>query len=392
MLTLITGLPGNGKTLYALQYVFDWVKKETTVEHPAPRQVYYHAINGLKPELGWLKLETSSEYIDGEKNPPVDVPQWWMCPPRSIIIIDEAQNCGFGVRQRGQSPEWSRKLETHRHMGLDLVFITQDPGLIDAHDRKLMELHFHVMRTFGMQRAVIHEFRPVRSNVLTNRKGSIEHRWSYPKTVFAWYTSAEAHTHKRRIPMKVLVFLTLPFLIVGLSWFAWSRYLSPNRDSLKAAQAAASASGGGIRPGMKLTAAEYVKQYQPRIKGLEYTAPIYDEVTKPIEAPYPAACVSSKAHGCQCYTQQGTRLHSADDLCREFVETGFFVAWKLKEPVHVEKPHYELAEREQRNAVAGSFGVAPPAPAPADGSGSVLDFSDSEQRLGHVKHGASGPA
>ena len=116
MLTLITGLPGNGKTLYALQYVEAWAKREG-------RAVWYHGIKGLSDDLGWHVLPTKTESLNGKpvddpKSVNVDVPQWWLCPAKSIVLIDEAQNCGFGARQRGGVPEWGQKLETHRHLGL----------------------------------------------------------------------------------------------------------------------------------------------------------------------------------------------------------------------------------------------------------------------------------
>src|SRR6185503_2096491 len=76
----------------------------------------------------------------------------------------------------------------------------------------------------------------------------------------------------------------------------------------------------------KLSAAEWVAEYRPRVEGLAYTAPVYDDVTKPVRAPYPAACLASKAR-CGCYSDQGTRLDMPEALCRQIVERGFYVAW-----------------------------------------------------------------
>ena len=185
MIVTITGLPGNGKTLYALQFVKAWAEKEN-------RPVFYHGIKGiqLSPDkdpkdpcyssVTWQEIEAKPEQINGQE---VMVPQWWLAPKLAIVLIDEAQNCGFGVRGRGQVPEWARKLEVHRHLGIDLVFITQQPSLIDAHDRALSERHFHLMRKFGAQRATVHEFKSgVRDNVNKSRTGSIRAEWNQSAT------------------------------------------------------------------------------------------------------------------------------------------------------------------------------------------------------------------
>lgn len=316
MLTLITGLPGNGKTLYALAYVKAWAERET-------RTVWYHGIADLT--LPWHKIATTREKVNGRDE---DVPRWWDCPARSIIVIDEAQKAGFGVRPRGVTPEWAQKLEIHRHLGVDLVFITQDPSLIDSHDRKLCELHFHVMRTFGMQRATIHEFRPVRENVLKSRKGSIEHKWTYPREAFTWYKSAEAHTHKARIPLRVWLFFALPLVVVALAWIAWRFYLDPHRARPGQPAPGSTSSPTAATPQRTVkTAEEYFAEQQPRVPGLAYTAPVYDQLTQPKQVPYPAACIQS-ATRCQCYTQQGTRLQMDSRLCADIATKGFFVAWQ----------------------------------------------------------------
>ena len=320
MIYLITGLPGNGKTLYALS----WVKAKAEKEN---RPVFYARIKGLT--LPWTLIDPF---------------EWMQCPPNAIVVIDEVQQSNdptdpksptlFGVRQRGAVvPPWAAALETHRHMGIDLVLITQDPMLIDVHDRKLVGLHFHIKRTFGMQRATVHEFGGCRPNVAQSTSGSIRHDWTYPKEVYGWYQSAEVHTTKARVPMRVWLLLAIPFIIGGLSWYAWVRYLDPDRKLPSLQQQQQQQPGAppgqqqpGRTTGQVVTVADYLQQYQPRVQGLDYTAPVYDEVTKPTVAPYPAACVFIRGD-CKCYSQQGTRLDTGQDLCRQVVDGGFFVAW-----------------------------------------------------------------
>ncbi len=326
----ITGLPGNGKTLYALA----WLKERAEREG---RPVWYHNVAGLSPELGWTPVPVERQTIHGAE---VDVPQWWLAPSGAYVLIDEAQNCGFGVRPRGQVPEHARRLETHRHLGIDLVMITQSPMLLDSHDRALIGTHFHVVRNFGLARATIHEFQQLREDVLKRRTGSIRHEWRYPKAAYAWYRSSELHTHCARIPARLWLLGIVPLVLIALVWFMVQRWTGKVRGEADPAPTGPAASavvpgpfGPGLRPSAPaparvLTAAEYVEQFAPRVPGLAYTAPAYDEVTKPTQAPYPAACIAS-ANRCQCYTQQGTHLDvGGDALCRAIARGGFFVAWQ----------------------------------------------------------------
>lgn len=283
MITLITGLPGNGKTLYAIAWLRERAEKEG-------RQVYYSGIADLK--LPWI-----------EANPE----KWFELPKGAIIIVDEVQRI-MRPRQHGATvPEFVAKLETHRHLGVDLVLITQHPMLLDSNVRRLCGQHFHVVRKFGTHNATIHEWGSVKESCDKNREDSIKHHWRYPKDVFQLYKSSEMHTHKMRIPMKVWGFIALPFLIAGLVYVLAKNIYA--RTQPKDSEAAVMADGkprpaqsGTSSNGVpRMTREEFMQAHQPRIAGLAYTAPVYDDVTKPVHAPYPAACVAS-ASRCQCYT------------------------------------------------------------------------------------------
>lgn len=316
MIYLITGLPGNGKTLYAIDFVKRLSEKDS-------RPVFYARIKGLK--LPWTKI---------------DAFDWPSCPANSIVVLDECQQSNdpedakapslFGVRQRGAPvPAWAAALEVHRHKGLDLVLITQDPMLLDAHDRKLVGIHFHVKRNFGLARATVHEFGGVRTNVATSTNNSIRHEWSYPKDIYEVYDSAEVHTVKSRVPMRVWVFLALPFILAAIAWSVVHR-LDPHKNSPAPVSASTGSPVGGAwaaRGQGEVTPAEYVASFHPRVEGLAYTAPAYDGITKPVEAPYPAACAAMGAR-CSCYTQQGTALATTEPICRSVVAGGFFVPWQ----------------------------------------------------------------
>lgn len=312
MIGLITGLPGNGKTLYALNFIKAKAEKEN-------RPVYYSGIADLA--LPWTEF-------DGEK--------WMDCPPNSIIVIDECQRI-YRPRSYGSNvPPHVAELETHRHKGVDIFLITQHPMLVDSNVRRLVGLHFHVVRKFGMQASTVHEWNSVKENCDKNRDESTRHDFKFPKEAYKWYKSAEVHTHKARIPMRVWILLAAPFILAALVWFVYDRFqqkINPEPVHPPSGQASvpvhqlspSSAGGSGSRPRV-LTSAEYVEQHQPRVSGLPHTAPVYDERTRPVHVPYPAACIQS-ATKCQCYTQQGTRLDVGAELCKGIAEGGFFLAW-----------------------------------------------------------------
>jgi hypothetical protein len=306
VITLITGQPGAGKTLFSLQFVRELAAKDG-------RQVFYSGIKDLK--IAWLELEKPEE--------------WYVVPKGSIVVIDEAQRI---FRPRGAGavvPRHVSELETHRHQGIDVFIITQHPMLVDTNVRRLVGRHFHVVRSFGLKRATVHEWNAVKEQCDKSREDSVRHEWSYPEDVFALYHSAEVHTHKARVPARVFVLLALPILLVGLVWVVakwWEKSGSVRPEKSAAAKPPATAPEAVRARSGKLSAAEWVAEYQPRVEGLAYTAPVYDEVTKPVRAPYPAACLASKAR-CGCYTDQGTRLDMPDTLCRQIVERGFYVAW-----------------------------------------------------------------
>lgn len=311
-IVLVTGLPGHGKTLYTIATYRSMAEKDA-------RPVYHSGLRGLK--LPWKEHKPEN---------------WQALPPNAVFIIDEAQFV-FPLRGRGAPPEWIQRLAVHRHQGIDIVIVTQDPLLIDSFVRRLCDRHYHVVRKFGTNFAVVHEYaNGVHDRVAHGRGDSIKHEWRYPAEVFELYESAEVHTVKRRIPLRVYLLALAPLVVVGLVWTVYRRHVAseeavavqPSRPSsapLSFSQAPVSAGPQGR--GQPLTVQQYIELHRPRIAGLAYTAAAYDQVTQPVEAPYPAACVAS-ADRCKCYSQQATALETPDDLCRAIAAGGFFVAWR----------------------------------------------------------------
>lgn len=322
MIYLVTGLPGNGKTLYTLWHIRERAKKEN-------RQVFISGVPDLAiPE--WVQIDED------------EAKDWHTLPDGAIIVIDEAQRIFRPRAGRGDPPAHVAQLETHRHKGYDIYLITQHPSLIDQNVRRLAGTHRHIQRTFGMNRAVIHEWGEVRLNCELQRNDSSKTVWNFPKEVFSLYKSAEVHTHKVQLPKQVWYLAACIAVLVFLSVFLYKRTqqrttsetpgIEKTETKIMQRETGELSQDTGARH--PLTKTEYVAALTPRVDGIRSTAPRYDEITKPTDAPWPAACLVSKRweaghwiQKCGCIDQQGNRYATSQEACVSIAMNGLFKDW-----------------------------------------------------------------
>ncbi|MBU2767935.1 hypothetical protein HAP94_17570 [Acidithiobacillus ferrivorans] len=187
MLTMLSGVPGSGKTLWVVNEILNNSDYKD-------RPVYIHNIDGFDFS------------IRGNLFPLEDAKTWNDLPEKSVIIFDEAQYA-FPVRPANQPPPpWVDQFSTHRHKGYDVIMTSQHPTMIDGHVRKLVGRHLHFLRVFGLKSCTIFEWPEFRTDNVDSsarRKVALSKRWQYPQKVFGAYKSADAHTHGRKIPWKV---------------------------------------------------------------------------------------------------------------------------------------------------------------------------------------------
>lgn len=339
-INFVTGLPRQGKTLFTFVQVQDRAKKEN-------RPVYYCNI----PEVtiqGWTEIDHPDKWMD--------------CPNDSIVIVDELQDFWGAASTGAKVPLPILELSKHGKRGIDFYFITQDPTLVHNTPRKLCETHWHVVRAFGTEKALTYKFRGMQTDPSKVVSKGEKYPWMYPKDAFGkkdkagnwitkpWYKSADVHNIKRQLPLKLLA---IPFVILlGLAaaWYAVSSILNYGSKvqggvsravpaSASGTSAASSSAPGPSRAG-PATAAEYIQQRDSRVPGFPHTAPAYDQVTQPTQAPYPAACVSMGKR-CDCYTQQATLMVVSREVCIQIVERGFFMDWRRDDPRPDQRPRPE---------------------------------------------------
>lgn len=354
MITINTGLPRNGKTLFTITEV----EKQRISEN---REVYYHGIPDLM--LPWLPLD--------------DPKKWFELPNKSIIVIDEAQQT-FRPRGNGSAvPDYIEQFETHGHQGFDIYLITQHPMLIDGNIRRLTNSHNHVVRKFGNETATIHHWESCKETCDKSRADSIKTTFNYPKQNYDLYKSASDHTVKAHVPLRMyMLYFGLPALVIALSVFAYFSFHktmhSAEEKSLESKSALQSNfSGRNLTTGTSKKDDDpnyYYVQNTPRIKDLALSMPKYDEVTKPKVAPVPAACIQSHSK-CQCYTQQGTHMVVSEDFCKSIVANGYFIDFD-NSGLDKQQPPTSGGENippMQRTQVASAAGLSP-------SSGAVVNY------------------
>ncbi|HHA2859744.1 TPA: zonular occludens toxin domain-containing protein [Stenotrophomonas maltophilia] len=343
MMYLISGQPGNGKTLRAMSMALEFYEqnRQQVKEGNAQPRRFFTNIAGATVEEGadafpWM--EKLPEHND-----------WTQLPDGSFVIYDEAHSDGNtqGLERYGKlfpstgKPGESddpriRAMSTHRHRGFDLVFVTQWPNKIHHQVRTLIGSHTHMNRSFGMQRAGVLTWSRVQSDPYDEkvRDKAEEEIWAYPKALYARYRSATLHTasHKFKVPKKVWQALSVTIALVLGVWMIYAFIIKPPSAPKKADQGAGAlpaagalaplgAGGPAARP---LTREEYIERHKPRIEFQPWSAPAFDD--RSVQSQPELYCMASgtteQDTTCTCVTEQGTKAKISIPVCVAIARDG----------------------------------------------------------------------
>ncbi|WP_284456007.1 zonular occludens toxin domain-containing protein [Alloalcanivorax xenomutans] len=343
MFWLITGKPGCGKTSHAIDFLLH--DERFAVEGSETRRpVYYRGIRDLAVE--WHEL-TDSETESWPEH----------LPDGAVLVVDEAQQI-WPVRPSSKPvPAGLTALETHRHHGWDIIFISQDPSLLDTHARKICNEQFHYSRPFGAPFVIEYHSGSgyVNPASRTDLASCIQKKKKLPKRVWHLYKSAEIHTHKFRLPKLVyiagvLVLLVVVFVYRFMSGVGLSDDTSVITGENTAMEQAGPITGTGVR--RYQAPASWSELMAPDVPGLPYTAPLYNDIARqPTAAPVIHGCMAfeNDQSDCRCYTQQGTRIADMPHvMCLKALKDGVFnhLASLDREPSRKAEPskHYDPTE------------------------------------------------
>lgn len=332
MITLITGVPGSGKTLMAVSDLAKKVDKEW-----AGRKIFIHGI----PDL----TIPTEPIPDGHSIQDMHVWLKWPENNGSVVVIDEAQNI-FPPRSAGsKTPEIVDWLHVHRHSGVDIILITQMPGRIDKQVRDLVGAHYHIHKTpLGVRMRYFWDY--CENNPKSGMKNARPELYKFDKKAFGLYKSAEIHTKVKTPKSRVLWVIPAALIVFGFTAYMGYSLLSGLGSSEKADSENSSLSsvvevksddvkksvkdksvmagheiGGQIAPNQNKNLTE--EMLKPKIEGMVESKPLYDQIRQVKQLEYPVACISGGKSGCSCYSSQGTAVKEIDKkTCNDYVKNG----------------------------------------------------------------------
>jgi zona occludens toxin len=298
MLTLITGTPGAGKSLYSVWEIARKVPG-STVENG---QEIVH----LKLYSNVKNLLVEHEFIDGD-----DLNRWheW-AKPGDVILFDEVQEVWRPRSLGSKVPDCIAKLETHRHMGVDLILVTQHPMLLDPNIRRLVNQHIHMRRitkTVAMRYEWDHCENP--GNTRTCVDSGV---WFHPKKAYELYKSAQLHT-KPTARMPKIAWLGL-LALGGLAYAAPMAYDRLSHSMGKTQEVIASPVSV---PGQTPAAPEIKDGYlvsTVTTTSSDLPPPVVPDVP-PDDKPKVSGCIVSPAAKCKCFDTDGRSVPVEPDLC-----------------------------------------------------------------------------
>ncbi|WP_455275188.1 zonular occludens toxin domain-containing protein [Ralstonia thomasii] len=330
-ITLITATPGGGKTALAVQMMAEAVKKG--------RPLFMQGIPELR--LPYIPLPPVAEWTEHRVDPedPDKRPlPYFTFPENALIVVDEAQRI-FRVRSAASRvPDHVAAFETVRHTGVTFILITQSPGFLDSHIRKLVGQHVH-LRDVGLLGRWWYEW-PEVGNPEAFKSAPIKKKWALPKSSFGLYKSASLHIKRKYSipPAMVVMFGAILFAALAI-WRVYhqvDKRVHPDADVSAKAGAPGTASApvaSAVASGVRSSdPAEQLAAFIPVVPGHPESAPAYSAMrdVKTMPRVVGSVCMGDR---CRAYTQQGTDAGLNEAQARQWLVSRPFDPYQEAAPV-----------------------------------------------------------
>lgn len=235
MITLITGVPGHGKTQKAIQLLLACIEdNKKRAKKGEPERPIFCNIAGVNGD-GATPLPTvepipTSKIFLGSTNDPLLTcpPDFWQPPTGSIFFFDECQRVDWLKQSHGALSKDIRTqaLETHRHEGYDLYLVCQGAQYLHTHVQSLVAPHFHCERPLNLPFTNVFFHNTFVPNPTTNAaKKNCDVRTSLKlgKKFGQYYKSSSQHNMKKVIPPKMVMAVVGLLIMFG---YLYTRFQS----------------------------------------------------------------------------------------------------------------------------------------------------------------------
>ena len=347
-IVLITGTPGAGKTAHMVHMlVTDPMFKDAEGK---PRKIFTNIkelnIPGM-PTIDVSSIASEQAESTDEKLSFHDIYQWIKQPENhgSVVIIDEVQDVWPARSSGSKVPPNVAWLNTHRHLGVDIFVLTQNPKNIDVNLRGLVNKHLHVAKNKLGMRTLL-EWKYCANNPLTQAKDAFAKVHKLDKKIFGYYKSAEVHTENKTKVTKWVFVLPVVLLIMPVAlYFSYSLLKNmASKDKVVEASAASAPAATDGDMGQQLGTNSNMTQPQntlgakpedfvPRMAERPETKPLYDGQRQVQAMEWPVGCIINTKKVCTCYSEQGTKIREIPQkLCESYVADGLpFNPYKRQE-------------------------------------------------------------
>jgi zona occludens toxin len=320
MIYLYTGSNGSGKTLNCIKFICEKLNPPSKGNDFGDRPVFYYSPDnqplGIKEAgiLDWTEL-TKDQVLDWHN----------IIPDGAILFIDEFRNVWGWRSHKENTPPSVDLLSEHRSKGLDFVLTAQKPSSqFDPAIQGFIEEHRHLSGVKGLSKSRHYIYQEFCSNPMNPPKLQIDSMekevHKFDKNYFPFYRSASVHTKVQRLPVLKLIAFALFFPIVGfLGWTGYNSFASiGDSESVESSVNSSTSTNSSYQD-------DYYSDLEPRLDGLRFTAPRYDDLEVVAERPTVDACFwRIERDDCRCVTSQGTPAFVPHEFCMSVVEHGLF--------------------------------------------------------------------
>ncbi|MBV6446697.1 zonular occludens toxin domain-containing protein [Nitrosomonas sp.] len=319
-ITLITGKPGTGKTVFSLSA---FIK-------PALEKGRIVYTNGI-PDLKIPHIELSSEDLNRwDQREPVEgrkgVYELTTLKEDALIVVDEAADVWPALNLK-VIPEYLQYLRKHRKHALDFLLITQDPHFLHPHVLLNVDKHIHLVTDWRGTYSYEWAEYCVNPIMPSNQSRAVSQRYKLDKTVFSEFYSATKHLpkQKRTVPKMVYAALILTFAIPAMGYAVYSTITSKLENpigSIATNEPAKlnMAKQGSDTPPVVIPIAQPATDNTPVKQSLSM-------LSESVDWGQVAACMSSKSN-CICYGHKAQRLNIDPQTCNSAIEYGWITSSK----------------------------------------------------------------